>query len=187
MDQLGVGVVAEVQRAEVEEVEDEDQLGPAEIGPHKEHDEGKVEKVVEDEVAAHAGGGVDVVGIAREETADVAGLEDEQENPVDVGNDKVHGEGGGVEVVLVPEPLADVVAVLGCVDIVVDRHDDGEKPGEQGQNLVDRDARGTVRFPLAEGVVYGMTESVDVLSPEQARQHSEGAAATITYTFAIQP
>jgi len=42
MDGAGVLVVAEVQRRQVEEVDDEDQLGPAEVGTHEEHDKGKV-------------------------------------------------------------------------------------------------------------------------------------------------
>lgn len=45
--------MAEVERRQVEEVDDQDQLSPDEVGSDEEHDEGKVEEVVEDEVAAH--------------------------------------------------------------------------------------------------------------------------------------
>ena len=52
-----------------------------EVRADKEHDEAKVEEVVQDEVASDAGGGVDRVGVAGEEVGDVAKLEDEQADP----------------------------------------------------------------------------------------------------------
>lgn len=84
VDEARVGVVAEVEARQVDEVEDEDDLGPVEMRADKEHDEGEVEEVVEDEVAADAGGGVDGVGVLGEQVGDVAELEDEEEDPVGV-------------------------------------------------------------------------------------------------------
>lgn len=74
-------VVAEVQGRQIEEVDDEHDLGPDEVRADKEHDEGKVEEVVDDEVAADAGGVVNGFGGAREEVRDVAELEDEEDDP----------------------------------------------------------------------------------------------------------
>lgn len=81
VDEARVGIVAEVEGGQVEEVDNENDLGPGKVGADKEHDEGEVEEVVEDEVAADGAGRVDVVGVAREEVANVAGLEDEQDDP----------------------------------------------------------------------------------------------------------
>lgn len=73
--------VEEVQVGEVEQVDDLDDLGPDEVGAHEEHDEGEVQEVVEDEVAADVGGGGDVGGVLGEEVADVADLEEEDDDP----------------------------------------------------------------------------------------------------------
>lgn len=65
--------------------------------------------------------------------SNVAKLENEQSDPVDVGNEVVQGEGGRVEVVLVPNSLLDVVALvamLGRVENVIDGDDNGQDPGE---------------------------------------------------------
>jgi hypothetical protein len=45
--------VAEVERGQVEEVDDQDELGPYEVGSDEEHDEAEVEEIVRDEVAPH--------------------------------------------------------------------------------------------------------------------------------------
>jgi hypothetical protein len=81
MDEASVGVVAVVQRGEVEEVDDDHDLSPNEVGTNKEHNEGEVEKVVEDEVAADAGGRVDKIGVLGEEGGNVAALEYPENDP----------------------------------------------------------------------------------------------------------
>lgn len=81
VDEAGRGRVAEVERRQVEEVDDQDQLSPDEVGSDKEHDEGEVEEVVEDEVAANRRCGLDMVGVGREQVPDVPSLEDEEHNP----------------------------------------------------------------------------------------------------------
>lgn len=73
--------MAEIQDREVEEVGDEDYLRPDKVRAHKEHDKGKVEEVVEDEVAADAGGIVDGLLLAGEEVCDVTELEDKEADP----------------------------------------------------------------------------------------------------------
>lgn len=81
VDEARIGVVAEVERAEVDEVDDEDQLSPVEVGADKEHDKGEVEEVVKNEVASNAGGSIDVVRVAGEEVGNVASLQDEENDP----------------------------------------------------------------------------------------------------------
>lgn len=82
VDEGRAGAVQEVQVREVEQVDDLDDLGPDEVRAHEEHDEGKVQQVVEDEVAADVGGGGDVRGVLGEEVADVADLQEEDDDPV---------------------------------------------------------------------------------------------------------
>ena len=81
MDEAWGGWVAEVQARQVEEVDDQDDLGPDEVAADEEHDEGELKEVVEDEVGSNRGGGVDVVSVGGEEVPDIADLEDEQEDP----------------------------------------------------------------------------------------------------------
>ena len=81
VNEARVGVVAEVERAQVDKVDNKEDLCPEEVGANEEHDEGEVEEVVEDEMATHAGGGVDVVGVLGEEVGDVAELEDKENDP----------------------------------------------------------------------------------------------------------
>lgn len=128
MDEARVSVVAEVQRAQVEEVEDEEQLSPVEVRADKEHDEGEVEEVVQNEVASNARRSVHNVGIGGEEMGNVAALENEEDDPVDGGNDGVDGEGTGVQVILVPNAFANRVAIVRRVDGVVDGDNDGQRP-----------------------------------------------------------
>lgn len=153
VDEARVCVVAEVQRRQVEEVEHQDDFSPVEVGLDEEQDEAEVEEVVHDEVASHAGGGMDDVGVAREEVADVASLEDEENDPIDLSNDGIHGESSWVQVVDVPDASSDAVAIVRFVNGVVDRDDDGEEPGEEGEDLEGDDGAVGMGIPLAEGVV----------------------------------
>lgn len=66
MNESGICVVAEVERGQVDEVENEDDFSPVEMRADKQHDKSEVEEVVEDEVASNAGSSVDNVRVARE-------------------------------------------------------------------------------------------------------------------------
>lgn len=145
-------VVAEVERRQVEKVEDDDEFGPDEVRAHKEHDKRKVEEVVENKVAADAGCVVDRLLFAGEEVRNVAELEDEENDPVNVTEDGAHGKCRSVQVVLVPDTAADGEAILGLVEDIVDGDDDGQEPREEGKNLVGDDGAGAVRLAVAKGV-----------------------------------
>lgn len=143
----------------------------------KEHDERKVEQVIEDKVASDAGGGVANVRVLGEEVEDVAKLEDKEEDPgvcvsrrpsfggkrrIEVGigeaipedgsNDMIHSKGARVQIVLIPDTLADGEAIMRSVNGVVNRGDDGEEPGDGGEDLVGGEMAGRVRLALGEGV-----------------------------------
>ena len=81
VDEARVADVAKVQRRQVDPVEDDHDLGPGEVASHKQHDEGKVEEVVHDEMAPHGAGRVQLLEVGREEVRNVAALQDEQEKP----------------------------------------------------------------------------------------------------------
>lgn len=74
--------------------------------------------------------------------------------PVNVDDDGVHGKGSWVNVVQIPNTSRRMVVVThaGIMSRVVDRGDDGKKPGKDGKDLVGGDGTTAVRFPLAEGV-----------------------------------
>lgn len=80
VDEARIGVVAEGKGGEVEEVDDQDDLSPAEVSTGEEHDEGEVEEVVQDEVRPYSGGSVDLFEVAGEEVEDITNLQDEQDH-----------------------------------------------------------------------------------------------------------
>lgn len=83
VDKARVRGVAEGERREIEEVDNEDNLCWEEVGTHKEHHKGKVEEVVEDKMRATGAGGVDLADIASKEVEDVADLRDKQNDAGD--------------------------------------------------------------------------------------------------------
>lgn len=88
VDEPRIRRVAEVKRGQVDEVEDDEQLGPAEERADEDHDEGEVEEVVDDEVAPHGARRVHAFHVAREEVGDVSSLKDEEDEPV---SSQTHG------------------------------------------------------------------------------------------------
>jgi hypothetical protein len=153
VDKSGVGVVTEVERGKIDEVENQDNLGPVEVRADKEHDKGEVEEVVEDEMASDAGGSVNDVRVTREEMSDVASLEDEEDNPVYGGDDWVQSESGAIHVVLLPDLSVSSVAIIRTVKCVVDGDDKRQDPGDKSQDLVGEDRVVRVGVPFPKGIV----------------------------------
>lgn len=81
MDSTSIGVVAEVEGRQVEEIDDQDNLRPEEVSPNKQHYPGELQEIVEDEVASDTGRSLDVVAILGEEVPDVCELGDEESEP----------------------------------------------------------------------------------------------------------
>jgi hypothetical protein len=73
------GAVAEVRKAEVEEVDDEQQLGEPEVRAHPEVDEAEEEQVGGDVVGADVGGGEEVGLVCGPEGVGVDELEGEED------------------------------------------------------------------------------------------------------------
>jgi hypothetical protein len=76
-----MGVVAEVEGGQVEEVDNQNDLGPNKVGANEEHDESEMEEVVENEVASNTGGSLNVAIVIREEVPQVTDLKEEQGEP----------------------------------------------------------------------------------------------------------
>jgi len=87
MDEARVSVVSKVERGKVDEVDDEDYLGPNEVGVDEEEDKDRVENVVDNEVAAYGSCSRRDGAVRGEEMRDVAKLKDEENYKVDGGDD----------------------------------------------------------------------------------------------------
>lgn len=74
--------MSEVQGRQVEEVQNEQHLGPHEVTAAEQQDPADVKQVVDDEVAANSARGVDMVGIAGEEVTNVRNLKEEETEPI---------------------------------------------------------------------------------------------------------
>lgn len=64
----------------------------------------------------------------------------------------VHSKGTGIQVVLIPDPLANMVTIVRGVNGIVDRNGDGQQPSECRENLVGDDGTTAVGFAPREGV-----------------------------------
>lgn len=75
-------VVAEVEGGKIEEVDDQHNFGPDEVGANPQHNPGELKEVVEDEVASDGRSSIDVSLIIGEEGIDVSDLRDEEDEPL---------------------------------------------------------------------------------------------------------
>jgi hypothetical protein len=73
--------MAEVEEGEIEEVHNQDHLGPNEVPTDEEHNECKLEKVVEDEVTSNSSGSLDMFAFVGEEVPQVCNLKEEEGEP----------------------------------------------------------------------------------------------------------
>lgn len=80
VDEPWIRMVAEGQRAQVEEVDNQDELSPDEVAANEEHDEGEVQQVVRDEVGTDGASRVHLFEVAREEVHNIADLGNEQDD-----------------------------------------------------------------------------------------------------------
>jgi len=112
MDESRVRVVAEVERGEVEEVDGQDDLSPDVVAADEQHDERELEEVVDDEVASNTSCCVDIVGVRGEKVPDVSDLQEEEEDPVDRGDDCILGEWSGICSVYSPDGVTPLLNII---------------------------------------------------------------------------
>lgn len=87
--------------------------------------------------------------------------------PIDAGDDMIHSEGRLVVIVLPPDLTSWPDAIVGAVERVVERDDDGEQPGNGGQDLVRDDRVLGVGFALGEGIDYRRAQERLARSPNR--------------------
>jgi hypothetical protein len=106
-------------------------------------------------VAANIGGAVLVCLIAAPKKADIVDLEDQNDDPVDAGNDSIETEGSWPMIVLAPNRMAVVVvlAVLRACKGIVDSCYDDEQPGNDSKDLVGGQVGAGELAALCEGIV----------------------------------
>lgn len=68
---------------------------------------------------------VDTLDGAGVQMGDVTTLKDEEDNPVDAGDDVVHTKSSAVVIVLAPYPPPMQDSIVRCMERVVDRDDQG--------------------------------------------------------------
>lgn len=180
VDRTRVCIVAEVERGQVEEINDGDHLGPDKVAADEEHGPAELQEVVEDEVGSHARGGLDMVAVLGEEVPHVTDLGKEEGEPgftlaeeeyrrseepapepapvcapVQRAHQGIEGEGGRECLVLTPDGVApELDIVLGYGKGVVDAGDDDEEPGDDGEDFVGPDSLDALGFASSEGVCW---------------------------------
>jgi len=129
--------VPEVEGGQIEEVDNEDQLSPNIVTTNEQHDEGKEQEVADDEVASYTGGSVDIVGIGGEEGPDISDLKNEENNPVNGGDDGVLSERSVIQLVDSPDCMAGFLLIIPWyIERIVEGSDEEKEPGESTEELV---------------------------------------------------
>lgn len=150
VDEARRGRVAEVGKRQIEEIDYEQQLSEPKVRAHPQMDEAEEEEVVRDKVGADVGGGGDVDGVGGVEGVGVDELQDEEDEPVDAGEDAVLGKGG--RVVVLPDAAARGMAFGRGVEGVVEGCDEEEEVGDGGGDFVEEDGLRGEFFAAGEGV-----------------------------------
>jgi len=86
VDKSRVGIVAEVEGGQIEKVDNQNDLGPNEVGANEEHDEREMQEVVENEMASNTSSSLNVGIVTREEVPCVTNLKEEKGEPIKRGD-----------------------------------------------------------------------------------------------------
>lgn len=73
--------MTEIKEGKIEEVNDQNDLRPDEMGSDEEHDKSKLQEIVEYEVRSNSCCSVNMGSLVREEVPHVTDLEEEEYNP----------------------------------------------------------------------------------------------------------
>jgi len=144
--------MSEVQTRQVDKGNQENDLGPNKVAANEKHNEGELEQVEDDEVASNTGSCIDIVAILREEVANVSDLENEQNNPVDGGNDRVQGKCSVMSPILTPNRTTDILSIVRLVNSIVDGGHKNKQKTKSVQDLVGSHGGRSVCLPLGEWV-----------------------------------
>jgi len=86
--------VAEVEGGQIEEVDNQNDLGPNEVGANEEHDEREMQEVVENEMASNTSSSLNVGIVTREEVPCVTNLKEEKSEPIKRGDQGIESKWG---------------------------------------------------------------------------------------------
>ena len=86
--------------------------------------------------------------------SDVTTLQDKKDDPVDAGDDVVHAKSSVIVIVLAPYPPAVQSTIIGCIKSIVERDDQGQEPGDSGEDLVGDNGVLAVFVAFSERVDY---------------------------------
>jgi len=84
--------MAEVERCKIEEIGDKDNFTRPEVASDPEHDVGKDQKIVKDEMGSDVGCTSYEVLVGRVQMPDVPALQDQEDDPIDTCDDEIEGE-----------------------------------------------------------------------------------------------
>jgi len=137
VDESWMCVVAEIKGGQVEEVDNQDDLGPDKMPADEEHDKRKLQEVIEDEVASNPSSRLNMVTVLREEVPQVSDLKEEDSEPVERGNESVQSKACWVSCIMSPDGISPMLLVIHRhAKGVIDTGDDGQEPCDDGQDLV---------------------------------------------------
>ena len=105
-------------------------------------------------MAANGASLVHALNGAGEQMGNVSALEDEEDDPVDTGDNMVHPESSVVVIVLAPYPPAVQSTIIGCIKSIIERDDQGQEPGDSGEDLVGDNGVLAVFVAFSERVDY---------------------------------
>jgi hypothetical protein len=152
MDQPRRRAMPEVRKAQIEKVHNKHEFGDPKVAARPEMDEAEEQQIRRDVVGADVGGGRHVDAVGGVEGPCVDELEDEQDDPVEGGDDAVLGEGRGG--VVAPDGVVPVlvVAFVWGAEGVVDGGDDEDDVGDEGGDAEEDELLCGVVFAAGEGV-----------------------------------
>lgn len=129
--------MAEVKESLIDQVGNQDQFTGPEETSHIAHDEAKDAQVVENEMGAHIGSRGDPFGICRPEMENIDALENEQDNPIDAGDQHVQPERRSKVSILSPDSvLVRTLAGIRRPEGVQDPDNYNQEPCDDGEDLV---------------------------------------------------
>lgn len=83
---------------------------------------------------------------------DISDLKDEENDPVDRGDERIQGECGVVKVILSPYRTARITSIFRTADRIIDSADKKEQPTGECEDLVEQDCSSVVCFASGERI-----------------------------------
>lgn len=123
------------------------------MSANEQHDEAKLQEVVEDEVASNMSGSCDIFAVRGEEMPYVNNLKEESHEPIERSHEGIQGERCRVRGIVSPDGISPALFIIvGNFKGVVDAGQDRQEPCDDGEDLVSPDGPHRMRLASQEGV-----------------------------------